>query len=71
MSIAEPELTKVFAAGVEARALGRQRTDNPYSIHSELHDEWSAGWGATCDLDEEDDPLSCRVREQDDVVAEI
>ncbi len=69
MTRPETTLTKAFAAGADARAAGFSLVDNPYPINSSLHEEWHAGWEAIFDLDEEDDPLSSRMREQDDAVA--
>jgi hypothetical protein len=60
-------LTEAFVAGTDARADGRPLADNPHAMQSRLHEEWSAGWSATLDLDEEDDPLSSRMRKQDDI----
>ncbi len=54
-----------FAAGVEARAAGREEADNPYDPLSPQGHEWRAGWRATCDLDEEDDPASMRMHKED------
>ena len=49
-----------FGEGVDARASGKSLDDNPYCIRTDEHREWAAGWGATFDLDEENDPASSR-----------
>ena len=49
-----------FQEGVEARAKGKSLDDNPYCIRTDEHTEWSVGWNATLDLDEDDDPASDR-----------
>lgn len=59
-------LEDVFNQGVDARAQGRQPGDNPYCAGTPERDEWTAGWEATPDLDEEDDPESSRLRASDD-----
>ena len=51
-----------FEEGVDARAAGRKLDDNPYCIRTEEHADWAAGWHATFDLDEENDPDSNRDR---------
>jgi ribosome modulation factor len=54
-------LERCFQQGVEAREGGRKPVDNPYDIETDEHREWAAGWSATLDLDEEDDPTSTRI----------
>ena len=53
--------TGAFQEGTEARAEGLKLADNPYDLQTEQHREWSAGWSATFDLDEDRDPASTRV----------
>jgi hypothetical protein len=53
-------LTDCFQEGANARAKGLKLADNPYSLLADGHAEWAAGWCATFDLDEEDDPASNR-----------
>ena len=50
-----------FREGAEARAEGLKLADNPYDLQTEQHREWTAGWSATFDLDEDRDPESTRV----------
>ena len=64
-------LTACFTAGADARAAGTPQTENPYPPACPEHTEWAAGWQATFDLDEEDDPLSNRLHRQDDPEAGI
>ena len=49
-----------FKEGMKARAAGKVLDDNPYGIRTDEHEEWAAGWSATFDLDEDDDPASDR-----------
>lgn len=49
-----------FEQGVDARAQGRPQSANPYEPGTSERSEWAAGWNATFDLDEDDDPGSCR-----------
>lgn len=60
-----PDPEACFKQGVDARAAGRKRADNPYDLKTTEHREWAAGWAATCDLDEDDDPHSSRVTSGD------
>lgn len=63
----EPEdLTAIFMEGVEARAKGFPEGQNPYAAGSRQRKEWLEGWSATQDLDEDDDPCSCRIRSDKD-----
>ena len=62
-----PERAACFQAGADARAAGLDETDNPYDPASPQGHEWHAGWSATFDLDEEDDPSSTRMQKQDSV----
>ena len=58
----EPKsLTECFDEGVDARAAKKAMNTNPYAAGTAERREWSAGWSATCDLDEEDDPFSSRI----------
>ena len=63
MSSREPDLQDCFQAGVAARQDGREISDNPYPIGSRERSEWTEGFRATCDLDEEDDPASDRLND--------
>lgn len=56
------ERSDFFQEGVDARARGAALDDNPHCVRTDEHAEWAAGWGATFDLDEEDDPASDRDR---------
>lgn len=60
-----PDPEACFRQGVDARAHGRRRADNPYDLKTIEHREWAAGWSATCDLDEDDDAQSTRVKPGD------
>jgi hypothetical protein len=62
-----PALDACFEEGHEARAKGLLPTDNPYRHDSAEWREWRAGWEATLDLDEEDDPASNRLHPEDEV----
>lgn len=55
-------LEPFFQEGMDARMSGRRLADNPYPVRTVEHREWVAGWQATCDLDEDDDPQSSRVK---------
>ena len=66
MKAAERTRTKAFEEGADARARGQALADNPFCLNSEEHTEWAAGWRATFDLDEEDDPQSDRVKTDDE-----
>ena len=46
-------LDPIFRAGVDARAAGKGLTENPYAAGTEERREWSAGWNATVDIDED------------------
>ena len=46
-------LSHYFHEGLDARADGKTRHDNPYSAGSQQRREWNAGFCAT--VDEEDD----------------
>ena len=59
-----------FREGSDARANGVALADNPYSVRTDEHAEWSAGWRATFDLDEEDDPASDRDHSKPEAVEE-
>lgn len=52
-----------FQDGVDARAKGQALADNPHCIRTDDYAEWAAGWRATFDLDEDDDPTSLRMRD--------
>ena len=52
----------VFKQGVDARFAGKRLSDNPHCLSTDAHREWADGWGATLDLDEDDDLDSCRDR---------
>ena len=65
---AGPSLERCFEEGAEARAKGLDAADNPYGPETPEGKEWGAGFGATFDLDEEDDPLSNRLRKEDEVL---
>ena len=54
-------LEDCFRQGTQAREDRRGLADNPYNIDTDEHREWSAGWNATLDLDEDDDPGSMRI----------
>jgi ribosome modulation factor len=54
-------LEECFKQGVDARQEGRKPGDNPYRIDTDEHREWTAGWKATPDLDEDEDPASTRI----------
>ena len=58
-------LVRSFQQGVEAREKGGRLADNPYCPGSAERAEWAKGWGATLDLDEEADPASDRIRDDD------
>ena len=60
-----PDPETCFKQGIDARAAGRGRAENPYDLTTIEHREWAAGWAATCDLDEDDDPHSSRVKSGD------
>ena len=63
MSTDEPsDLEACFKRGMAARAARRKLADNPYNVRTPQHREWAAGWAATFDLDEDDDPESTRVK---------
>ena len=57
-----PQPSRCFEEGVDARAQGRLLSENPYCIQTDDFKEWQAGWHATLDLDEDDDPDSMRAR---------
>ncbi len=57
-----PNLEACFKQGTRARAKGHPLADNPYDMQTPEHSEWAAGWSATFDLDEDDDPDSTRVK---------
>lgn len=58
----QPDMLEAcFKQGTEARERGMKPNDNPYDIETEEHKEWAAGWHATLDLDEDDDPVSMRI----------
>ena len=59
-------LETFFNEGVDARERGVALAENPYCPGTPERDEWSAGWWAKPDLDEEDDPGSSRIRRSDD-----
>jgi hypothetical protein len=59
--------TQCFEDGVQARASGLKRADNPYDIETPEHAEWAAGWAARYDLDEDSDPASDRDQPVDDL----
>ena len=56
-----------FERGMEARSSGLTLADNPHGPESPAGRDWAAGFSATFDLDEEDDPLSDRLRKEDEV----
>jgi hypothetical protein len=47
-------LDSIFKSGEEARRAGTPLTDNPYALGSDERREWSAGYCATPELDEQD-----------------
>lgn len=57
-------LDECFQQGTDARQAGHKPADNPYDIDTDEHREWAAGWSATFDLDEDDDPASTRISSQ-------
>ena len=63
MAMDEPtDLERCFKQGMKARAGGLRPAENPYGVQTPEHREWAAGCAATCDLDEDDDPESTRVK---------
>ena len=61
VSLEPKSLSECFDEGAGARAARKALNTNPYAAGTEERREWAAGWSATCDLDEDDDPLSSRV----------
>ena len=59
------KLSEFFQQGADARAADVNRGDNPYGLGTMENREWTAGWCATFDLDEEDDPQSNRDQPAD------
>ena len=47
-------LDAIFQAGVAARRDGLPSSQNPHAAGTEERQEWSAGWSATVEIDEED-----------------
>ena len=63
MTMDEPtDLKRFFKEGMQARAERQRLAENPYDVRTPEHREWKAGWMATFDLDEDDDPESMRVK---------
>lgn len=63
MSMDEPaDLEACFERGMKARSNGLCTSENPYAVNTPEYREWAAGWAATCDLDEDDDAESTRVK---------
>ena len=63
MSMDEPaDLEDCFKQGMQARSEGLRLSENPFGVRTPEHREWAAGWAATLDLDEDDDPESTRVK---------
>ena len=49
-----------FNEGMKARQDGLSLNDNPYSAGSTKRREWSAGFCATVETEDEDDPVADR-----------
>lgn len=47
-------LDDIFRAGARARLDGTPSCDNPYAAGSEERQEWSAGWCATVEPEDQD-----------------
>lgn len=58
-----------FEAGASARAAGKPLSANPFPPRCDHHEEWSEGWKAIFDLDEDADPCSLRLSAEDDIAA--
>ena len=61
----DDKLHRFFNQGVDARAQGKRPGDNPYCPGTAERAEWAKGWSAILDLDEDRDPGSLRVRDDD------
>ncbi len=55
-------LSDTFQEGTDAKLQGLKLDDNPYALATAEREEWKQGFLAKCDLDEEDDPASDRLK---------
>ncbi|WP_425374316.1 ribosome modulation factor [Lichenihabitans psoromatis] len=65
MSRPASSASRTFEEGADARAAGQPASANPHCPGTEDRREWSAGWRATFDLDEDPDFRSERSNTDD------